>query len=87
MTNLINHIASDVVNHPPTAFTVLLATIWSGIATALEWLPIVVGSLTSIVGLAAAVALLYHTILKIKKIKIDLKERKKRNGKESRRDD
>lgn len=85
--NLINHIASNAVNHQPTAFTVLLAAIGSGIATALEWLPAVVGTLTSIIGLAAGIAILYHTILSIKLINRKLKGREERNGEHTRRDD
>ncbi len=85
--NLIGQVATDAINHKPTAFVALLTAISGGIATALEWLPAVVGTLSSLVCLAGAIALLYHTILNIKKIKLDLRDRELRNGVKTRRDD
>ena len=85
--NLIHQIATNAANNKQTALSVYGATAGTGIATALEWIPLVIGAIASIVGLIGASALLYHTHLNIKITKMELKEKKERNGKRTRRDD
>ncbi|MBL4699791.1 MAG: hypothetical protein JKX85_00900 [Phycisphaeraceae bacterium] len=91
MKNIIMQSATSVAQNPKESAGVILATFGTGVATLLEWLPIVVGVLASFAGFVYTVVLIYTVIsqhrIKMKIFKRDLTERKARNGRHDRRDD
>jgi len=68
-------------------YTAQTAIIGSGIATALEWMPLGFGVITSLMGIYVSVRMLKNNNerhkLKIMILRLDYQEKKERNGKKT----
>ena len=89
--NSVQQLLTTASQSPKIVNGVLTANVSAVIATALEVMPLVFGTIASVVGLIASVALLLrgdrqHKV-KMKILIFDLEERKNRKGKRTRRDD
>lgn len=77
--------------NPKIAATVSTSTIGSGIATMLEWIPLEIGKLSILIGIILSLVLIYthlkQHVVKMRLMEQELKNRKKRNGRQDRRDD
>jgi len=71
----------DVIQSPRTAATVGGATTGSGVLTVLEWIPLHIGSVASIVGIVLSSVMIFihlrQHFLKMKLLQKELEETKK----------
>ena len=75
------NLVGDVIQSPKTAVTVSGATTGSGILTVLEWIPLHIGSVASMVGIILSSVMIYihlrQHFLKMKLLQKELEETKK----------